>query len=281
MSHLAFISHSSNDASFAEAICDALETQGIACWLAPRNVPPGLQYAEAIVEAISACRILIVVFSAHSNSSSQVAREVERAGSRGTPILTVLLEHVRMAPALEYFLSQHHWLDATTPPFEGHLQHLGAIVKRAVQITNSSQMAMYDASASDSSEVARPSPNLNAPIEALYRLRIESGPHAGQVYTLCNTRVVVGRSRDADVPIPKERCASRFHFAVNWDSHWQTYRFDVPATLNAISVNGKRLGTGIECGGGSPLLSPGDVIRVGSTIIVFEEIPDSAGEGIT
>ena len=53
MSHDVFICHSSKDRSIANAICSTLEQQRIRCWVAPRDVVPGSDYAKSIVEAIS------------------------------------------------------------------------------------------------------------------------------------------------------------------------------------------------------------------------------------
>ena len=47
-----FISHSSLDKAIADTVCSFLEARGITCWIAPRNIPPGGRYGEAIVHAI-------------------------------------------------------------------------------------------------------------------------------------------------------------------------------------------------------------------------------------
>ena len=36
-----FISYASQDKAVAEAVCQALEKAGVACWIAPRDVVPG------------------------------------------------------------------------------------------------------------------------------------------------------------------------------------------------------------------------------------------------
>jgi hypothetical protein len=48
-----FISYASQDAAVAHAIVESLEAQGLKCWIAPRDVKPGAQYADAIVRAIN------------------------------------------------------------------------------------------------------------------------------------------------------------------------------------------------------------------------------------
>ena len=59
-----FVSYASQDSAVAEGLCAALERDGIACWIAPRDVRPGDFYADAIVQAINACQLLVLVLSA-------------------------------------------------------------------------------------------------------------------------------------------------------------------------------------------------------------------------
>lgn len=124
-----FISYSSKDASAAQAACCALEAQGIGCWIAPRDVPAGLKYAEAIVEAINGCRVFLLLLSSESNNSPHVEREVDRAASKEIPILSFRLEPVELSKSMEYYLSSLHWLDASQPPQEKELRALFGAVK--------------------------------------------------------------------------------------------------------------------------------------------------------
>jgi formylglycine-generating enzyme required for sulfatase activity len=129
MAHDVFISYSSKDKPVADAVCATLEGLRVRCWVTPRDVLPGLPYGEAIVEAIEASRVLVLVFSASANASTQVMREVERAVSKGIPIIPLRIEDVRPSKSLEYFISAPHWLDALTPPLVKHLQSLGETVQ--------------------------------------------------------------------------------------------------------------------------------------------------------
>src|SRR5450432_3753788 len=77
-----FISYASADKAGAESICAALERGSVACWIAPRDVTPGMFYADAIVQAINTAQILVVVLSVNSVGSQHVLREVERASAK-------------------------------------------------------------------------------------------------------------------------------------------------------------------------------------------------------
>ncbi len=129
MAHDAFISYSSKDKPTADAVCATLESRGIRCWIAPRDVLPGEEYAASIINAIHASRILVLVFSSGANQSPQVLREVERGVSRGLPILPLRIENVSPSASMEYYISSQHWLDALTEPMERHLVLLADTVK--------------------------------------------------------------------------------------------------------------------------------------------------------
>jgi sugar phosphate isomerase/epimerase len=128
MAHDVFISHSSLDKPQADAVCAGLESAGIRCWIAPRDILPSAIYAEAIMEAIESSRVMVVLFSSHSNVSPHVQREVERAIKHRLAIIPLRIDNVTPTRAMEYFLGTPHWLDALTPPFDGHIRRLADAV---------------------------------------------------------------------------------------------------------------------------------------------------------
>jgi tetratricopeptide (TPR) repeat protein len=125
----AFISYSHSDKTTADATCAALEAAGVRCWIAPRDIVPGVDWGEAIIDAITGAKIMVLIFSGNANVSPQIKREVERAVSKAIPIIPLRIENVGMSKSLEYFLSTPHWLDALSPPLEKHLQRLTEAVR--------------------------------------------------------------------------------------------------------------------------------------------------------
>jgi TolB-like protein len=106
-----FISYASQDADTANQICRSLESQGIGCWIAPRDVKPGAEYADAIVRAINDAKALVLVMSAGAVASAHVGREVERAASKRKPVIAFRIDAAPLSAAMEYFLSQSQWID--------------------------------------------------------------------------------------------------------------------------------------------------------------------------
>jgi hypothetical protein len=133
MAHDVFISHSTKDKPMADAVCATFEANAIRCWIAPRDVPPGSNWGAAIVQAIQASRVMVLIFSDHANSSNQIAREVELAASQGVTIVPIRVQDVMPASSLQFFLSNIHWLDALTPPFERRLQEIATKIKSILQ----------------------------------------------------------------------------------------------------------------------------------------------------
>jgi hypothetical protein len=121
MAHDVFISYSSKDKPVADALCARLERDRVRCWIAPRDVLPGIPYAESLTDALDASRLMVLILSAGSNESRHVMREVESAVNRGIPIVPFRIEDVPPSKALDYYLKSIHWLDALSPPLEGHL----------------------------------------------------------------------------------------------------------------------------------------------------------------
>jgi hypothetical protein len=78
MAHKVFISYAPEDKQIADAGCNGIEAHGIKCWYAPRDVPYGQHFDEAIVDAICASRLMMILFS-DSNESPHVKRETQNA----------------------------------------------------------------------------------------------------------------------------------------------------------------------------------------------------------
>lgn len=128
MAHDVFICHASDDRDIAGRVVVALEQHGVGCWIAPRDVTPGADYARAIVTAIGGSRMLLLVLSRAANTSPHVRREVERAVSRDVPILPFRIEEVLPSESLEYYISDSQWFDVYDGDLEDHLRRLVEVV---------------------------------------------------------------------------------------------------------------------------------------------------------
>ena len=94
MAHDVFISYSTKDKLAADAVCARLEGRGIRCWIAPRDILPGMDWGASIIEALESARLMVVVFSSNANASLQIRREVECAFSKEILVVPLRIEDV-------------------------------------------------------------------------------------------------------------------------------------------------------------------------------------------
>src|ERR1700720_1039788 len=158
-----FVSYSQPDYGCAMELVNRVEAEGVNCWIAPRDIAPSADWAAEIIDAIANSRTMILLFSAHSNESPQVRREVERAVHKQVSILPFRIENVLPSKSLEYFLSAQHWMDAFPLPREPHYARLCAYLKaqRGQEVTDIAR--------------TQPAPILSAapPLDPAEGLRIE------------------------------------------------------------------------------------------------------------
>ena len=116
MKYDVFISYSSHDQKVVEGLCAYLEQYKIRCFVAYRDIPRGVVWARAIVDALDESRMMVVVFSEHFNNSDQVDREIELASEDKKPILTFRISDDVFKGAKKYYLKNINWIDAFPNP---------------------------------------------------------------------------------------------------------------------------------------------------------------------
>ena len=127
-----FISYASQDKAVANAVCKHLESAGLACWIAPRDVTPGEFYAESIVHAIDSAKVAVLILSQHTTDSQHVFREIERATSKRRHVITLRTDTAPLPTGLEYFLNTSQWLDASAMGVHRALPKLLDAVRSAI-----------------------------------------------------------------------------------------------------------------------------------------------------
>ncbi len=125
-----FISYASHDAAVAQKVCSVLERAGFRCWMAPRDVVPGMLYADGIVRAINESTILVLILSESAVASAHVGKELERASSKRHPILALRTDSAPLPPAFEYFLSESQWIDVGTGGTDAAIASLVGAVRQ-------------------------------------------------------------------------------------------------------------------------------------------------------
>jgi protease PrsW len=107
----------------------------------------------------------------------------------------------------------------------------------------------------------------------VYRLRIASGPRAGEQFVLPMTPtepMKIGRGHEVDVRIPEDATLSRLHAELRLEpGGWVLHN----KSQHGTHVGKKRVDD-------RRLLSPGDILTIGETEVVFERVGEEAARPV-
>lgn len=133
-----FISHSSKDKVIADKMCEALEARGLKCWIAPRDITPGSEWAVAISDAIATIKVMVVIYSANSASSTQVPKELGLADKRNKFIIPYKIDNMELTGAFDYYLAGAHWIVADIASGEYKIEELYGVINGVMQMPQQS-----------------------------------------------------------------------------------------------------------------------------------------------
>ena len=141
MPYDAFISHSNAAKLTAYAICNELESDGIRCWILPRDLSGGTGWDQSISRAIQSCRVIIVVLTDFANRSDRVERQIELAFASGAIVIPFCADS---SPAQSESPPEPddslHWLDAVTPEVTERIKNLSEQVEAIVKADKTSRL---------------------------------------------------------------------------------------------------------------------------------------------
>jgi hypothetical protein len=129
VSHL-FVCFSSKDEAVAREVVESLEADGLKCWISLRDVLPGQNYQEAIVQALESATGIVFLFSEHSNKSQEIRKELSIGGSINVPVFPLRLSPIAASGALRYELAIRQWIDIFP-----HRQHALAKLAQTIKDT--------------------------------------------------------------------------------------------------------------------------------------------------
>ena len=119
-----FMSYASENKGVADYVVEKLEKRGCKCFIAPRDIKTGEEYAVEIVRGISNAHAVLLVFSSKSDKSHYVLREINSAVSRNKPIIPLRIEDFLPSEAMEFYLGPTQWLDAFPEVLDVHLDKI-------------------------------------------------------------------------------------------------------------------------------------------------------------
>ena len=275
-----FVSYSSCDADAAHEIVEYLESKGKQCWIAPRDIPPGADWAEAIMEAVINSKTMILVFSSKVNTSVQVRREVEHAVASQTELIPIKLDSSEPTLALQYYISSHQWIELSDEGVKGcfHVLYNHFFPKpdsRASGIDENESLSV-NMLESDTSHLnkttvqdARSKSGKKVIPVSKYNRRLVgwlvsyTWEPMGEDYRLFDGKTLVGRDSAMDVSLPDET-VSRIHSVFN-------YRNGVMKILDIFPANNTEVNDEV-IDDGALFIGDGDIITIGQTELMLKLI---------
>lgn len=117
MTHEVFISYSSKNAEYANAVHEKLENNGIKCWLDSSNIRTATNFAQEIIDGINGAKVIVLIYSKDADESKYVYREIETASDSKKHIVPFKIDE-SFPEELKLFLRGTQWLDASPDALE-------------------------------------------------------------------------------------------------------------------------------------------------------------------
>jgi hypothetical protein len=135
-----FISFASQDRGVAMTLCSALESRGFKCWISARDILPGENFQIAIVRAIREAKIMLLVFTANSNNSEEMSKELALASQSKLMVVPLRVEDVTPNDAFAYEFATRQWIDFFAD-WEFAIQQLADRIENAMRVLPASSEA--------------------------------------------------------------------------------------------------------------------------------------------
>ena len=208
MSHC-FISYSTADGlEFTRRLADELESSDpqILAWHDKRDIPPGSEWDEQIVEAIKTCKCLLYVMSEDSTKpSSDCKNEIVFALRYKKPIVPLLL-HKNAEPIL--VLGTREWIDFTgnfktgMPKLRKHIREMDlpeGILRNLNERLADAEHDLRHAQGEEENRIKAEIEELKKQIET--QQKIVDDPKAAEDQTKKNIEAGLERERQPEKPI--------------------------------------------------------------------------------
>lgn len=125
MEKLVFISHAREaDGKKADRIAEYLESHGIGCFIAPRDITKGASYAPKLVAGIDAATVVLLIGTPAIVGREHILNEIEIAVNKHKTIVQFVIEDYTPSDDLVYYISRKQKLIAPTGDYEAFLPTL-------------------------------------------------------------------------------------------------------------------------------------------------------------
>ncbi|MGA8763586.1 MAG: toll/interleukin-1 receptor domain-containing protein [Candidatus Sulfotelmatobacter sp.] len=143
------VSYSSQDRDRVMEFVRALRAAGVAVWIDQGGIDGAQRWSEEIVNAIEACRTMMLFISRTSMESQNISREVALAWESGKHFLPVALEEAKIPKSMQYQLAGIQYVKLYEGDPEAKFESLlRALVRLGVRVSPYS-MAVISAGMGD------------------------------------------------------------------------------------------------------------------------------------
>jgi hypothetical protein len=162
MSANIFISFAAQDRKVAITLCQALESRGFQCWISSRDILPGENFQIAIVRAIRKAKLMLLVFTANSNNSEEMNKELALASQQKLTVVPLRIEDVAPNDAFAYEFATRQWIDF----FADWELAMGALASQIANVLGPDAPPLTPPVAAAAAVVMAPTARVEAPKQA-------------------------------------------------------------------------------------------------------------------
>jgi len=110
-----FLSYSRADRQLAEQFVQTAAARGVNVWF-DEKIEGGQDWRERIVDALGSAKALVILFSEHSNASTQLIKELAVADDMRKRVIPVLVSDCEPRGAYLYELASRNWINIHPRP---------------------------------------------------------------------------------------------------------------------------------------------------------------------
>jgi len=207
-----FISFASKDVKVALTLCSAIESRGFKCWISARDIQPGENFQVSIVRALRGAKILLLVFTANSNASEEMTKELALASQQKMIVIPLRVEDVAPSDAFAYEFATRQWIDVFAD-WEFSIEQLCRRIEHALSVHSIEAGAPSPAldhaeeealAAAAAAELAAPAPIPEAPAAKVEPAPPASAPVIEPVRAMRKLESVAATETAAAPPAEKD-----------------------------------------------------------------------------
>lgn len=131
-----FISYKSEEKTQMNKMLSILENAGFECWVAPRDIPIGSNYASEIPAAIDCCPVFILLLSEKAQASPWISKELSLAIGAKKEILPIMISDCQLTNEYKYYLTNvqvYSITEDTENGLQDILERIGFLLHKEVK----------------------------------------------------------------------------------------------------------------------------------------------------